>query len=323
MIKYDYDATASYAGGVAGLAPTSPAVTGVSLKDNQQAVQAYDRHTGELESKITSAVTDAVPSAKIGETFNTAYGGVAARVPADKIGDLLEVNGVVAVQKDSLEQPQSEITPQFVGATDAWPALGGSIHAAENVVVGVIDTGIWPESPFFADRGLPPPPPGGPYALPVRRRQRYGAPRAAVRLQQEADRRLRVHGHLHGDRRLRRARVLQRHDEDLLGTGSDRPRNAHLLDRGRRRRQLRAARRGRPRAGQRHRPGARVIMYRVCLAQGCFSSDSVRAVQQAILDGVDVINYSISGGGRSVHRLCRARVPRRVPRRHLRQRICW
>src|SRR3954468_13323815 len=27
MIKYDYDATASYTGGVAGLAPTSPAVT--------------------------------------------------------------------------------------------------------------------------------------------------------------------------------------------------------------------------------------------------------------------------------------------------------
>ena len=43
-------------------------------------------------------------------------------------------------------------------------------------------------------------------------------------------------------------------------------------------------------------PGAHVIMYRVCLAEGCFSSDSVAAVQQAIADGVDVINFSISGG---------------------------
>jgi subtilisin family serine protease len=43
-------------------------------------------------------------------------------------------------------------------------------------------------------------------------------------------------------------------------------------------------------------PGAHVIMYRVCLAQGCFSSDSVAAVQQAIADGVNVINFSISGG---------------------------
>jgi hypothetical protein len=43
-------------------------------------------------------------------------------------------------------------------------------------------------------------------------------------------------------------------------------------------------------------PGARVIQYRVCLEAGCFSSDSVSAVQQAILDGINVINFSISGG---------------------------
>jgi len=43
-------------------------------------------------------------------------------------------------------------------------------------------------------------------------------------------------------------------------------------------------------------PGAHVIMYRICLDGGCFSSDSAAAVEQAILDGVDVINFSISGG---------------------------
>jgi subtilisin family serine protease len=37
-------------------------------------------------------------------------------------------------------------------------------------------------------------------------------------------------------------------------------------------------------------------MYCVCLEAGCFSSDSVSAVQQAITDGVNVINFSISGG---------------------------
>ena len=39
-----------------------------------------------------------------------------------------------------------------------------------------------------------------------------------------------------------------------------------------------------------------MIAYRVCLDQGCFNSDSVAAVEQAVLDGVDVINFSISGG---------------------------
>ena len=44
-------------------------------------------------------------------------------------------------------------------------------------------------------------------------------------------------------------------------------------------------------------PGAWVIEYKVCGSQGCFSSDSAAAVAQAILDGVNVINFSISGGG--------------------------
>ena len=43
-------------------------------------------------------------------------------------------------------------------------------------------------------------------------------------------------------------------------------------------------------------PGAEVIMYRVCIQDSCYQSDSVAAVQQAIMDNVDVINFSIGGG---------------------------
>ena len=43
-------------------------------------------------------------------------------------------------------------------------------------------------------------------------------------------------------------------------------------------------------------PGAWVLAYKVCGVEGCFGSDSAAAVQQAILDGADVINFSISGG---------------------------
>ena len=39
-----------------------------------------------------------------------------------------------------------------------------------------------------------------------------------------------------------------------------------------------------------------MITYKVCGDQGCFGSDSVAAVQKAITDGVNVINFSISGG---------------------------
>jgi hypothetical protein len=46
-------------------------------------------------------------------------------------------------------------------------------------------------------------------------------------------------------------------------------------------------------------PRARISVYKVCWETGtggsCFSSDSVAAIDQAVADGVDVINFSISG----------------------------
>src|SRR5262249_18606172 len=153
VIKYDYDATASYKGGVDGLAPTSPSVTGKKLKNNKDAVAAYEAHTGKLSREISAAVEAAVPSATIGQALQTACGGGAAAVPANSVADLLKVPGVAAVQQDTLEQPQDDNT-EFIGATNVWPSLGGPSAAGSNVVVGVIDTGIWPEHPMLSAAGV-------------------------------------------------------------------------------------------------------------------------------------------------------------------------
>ena len=52
-------------------------------------------------------------------------------------------------------------------------------------------------------------------------------------------------------------------------------------------------------------PGAKVAAYKVCwegkpgITAGCFNSDSVAAINDAVLDGVDVLNYSIGGSSES------------------------
>ncbi len=295
VIKYDYDATASYAGDIKGLAATSPAVTGKKLKDNKGAVKAYEDHTAKVSKEISSAVQKAVPSARLGDTYQTVYGGVAAQVPANSVASLLKVPGVAAVQQDSLEQPQTDASPAFVGATDVWPTLGGQDNAGSNVVVGVLDTGIWPEHPSFADHGLPAPP-GGPYACQfgdgsdvAHLGSTFACNRKLVGAYAFTDTYMAVVGAEPGEFCNNDTGICSARDSDGHGThtsstaAGDRVDHAMLYgdDRG-------------PISGM--APGARVIMYRVCLAQGCFGSDSVAAVQQAILDEVDVINFSISGG---------------------------
>src|SRR5690348_6423144 len=65
MIKYTYAATASYAGGVNGLAATSPRKTGKSLKDNDQAVQQYESYIKAREAETSAAIQQTVPGVAI------------------------------------------------------------------------------------------------------------------------------------------------------------------------------------------------------------------------------------------------------------------
>ncbi len=296
MIKYDFDATASYSGGVAGLAPTSPAVTGIPLDANTGAVAAYDNYAQGQTALISSAVQAEVPEAQLGSDYQTAYGGVAATIPANSVGDLLNVPGVAAVQTDSLNQPQDDNTT-FIGAQTVWPSLGGSASAGNNVTIGVIDTGIWPENPMFSAVGVPAPAGGlkgcsnfatgsdvahlgAPFTCNNKVIGAY-AKMATYIANIATDGQEFCNNTTH---------VCSPRDPEGHGTHTTSTAAGACVASA----MLYGVERG-PVCGI--APGAHIEMFRVCAAQGCFSSDSVSAVQQAITDGVNVINFSISGGG--------------------------
>ncbi|MEO5609933.1 MAG: S8 family serine peptidase, partial [Ornithinibacter sp.] len=290
MVKLDLDGTATYAGGVDGLAPTSPSVTGKSLKRNAKAVVAYEKHAERVVTDAGKAITRAVPGATVGRGFTTAFGGVSVTVPANRAKDLLKADGVVAVQTDSLEQLQTDATPQFVGASALWPSLGGSRTAGEGVIVGVLDSGVWPEHPSFADPGIRTPA-GAPFTCDFGGSAARGADFTCndklVGAYVFLDTYLAQVGAQPGefcDDTGCSARDSEGHGTHTATTAAGGPvEHAPIfgVDRG-------------PVSGI--APGASVIAYRVCLEDGCFGSDSVAAVEQAIEDGVDVINFSISGG---------------------------
>lgn len=294
MIKYDVDSVASYGGRVHGLKATNPRITGKTFAQNRRAVARYSRYATRKMTRISKAVKRAVPGLRLGTSFRFAYGGVAARVPGNRIAKLLRVTGVAAVQRDALRQPQDDNTA-FIGATGVWPSLGGSDLAGQNVKVGVIDTGVWPEHPMLADNhGLPPVAHAagcqfgdgsdvahlGPTFTCNNKLIGAYAKTATYMSAVGAD----ANEFCNNTTHQCSARDSEGHGTHTTTTAAGACVSSAILygvERG-------------PVCGI--APGARVIQYRVCLEAGCFSSDSVSAVQQAILDGVNVINFSISGG---------------------------
>src|SRR3954453_2044103 len=264
---------------------------------NALAVNRYQRWANAKVKGINRSVKRMVPGTKLGSKFTIAYGGVAARVPANKIARLLAIPGVVAIQKDTLNQPLDDNT-SFLGATNVWPTLGGQDSAGSNVVVGVIDTGVWPENPYFVARPSEPAPPhpmssyhcdfgdgtdvahlGPTFSCNNKLIGAYNKTQTYMSIQ-NADGQEFCNNTSH----VCSARDSEGHGTHTASTAAgDRVDHAVLygVDRV-------------PASGI--APGAHVIVFRVCMVNGCFSSDSVSSVQQAIHDGVNVINFSIGGG---------------------------
>jgi hypothetical protein len=294
MIKYDFDATASYTGGVDGLAPTSPRETGRKLRDNRGAVSAYEAYAKQKTQSISAAIQNAVPGASVKQSFQTVYGGVRATVPANAVEKILSVPGVVAVQKDTVNHPleTSGAEPRFIGATNAWNSLGGE-KAGDGVVVGVIDTGIWPEHPSVAARpDLSPSPGAYPCQFGVSGSPNdpaFACNNKLIGAYAFTNTYMAVVGA--GPSEYCNATTHQCSARDSEGHGTHTATTA--VGNPVASAQLFGVERG-PVSGV--APGAKLIMYRVCLSGGCYSSDSISAIQQAITDGVDVINFSISGG---------------------------
>lgn len=89
-------------------------------------------------------------------------GGLSMVVPRSQLSALRAIPGVAWVVEDELQQPDTYRSTAFIGAAAAWAQLGGQSSAGEGVVVGILDSGIWPESTSFAD----PDPAGKAYVAP-------------------------------------------------------------------------------------------------------------------------------------------------------------
>jgi subtilisin family serine protease len=292
IVKLRVTSVASYTGDVRGYAPTSSLATKKPFTLNTEAAQRYLSYVNSRIDSFANGVSVLIPRSQVLNRYDVVLGGVSMLVPTDQIDSLKQFKDVEQVIPDQLVQPDTENSPSFIGATNFWANNG--IHRGQGVIVGIIDTGIWPEHPSFSNpdsSGIPYPPPHGTRSG-VRTCQFSGGanPGPAFLCNNKlisAYRSLATYDALIG---LTPAEYSSARDSEGHGshTASTSAGNFMVAS------SVFGVSRGNVSGIA---PRAHVSAYKALGLQGGFSSDLANAIQRSIADGVDVINYSISGGG--------------------------
>ena len=137
----------AYDGGIKGLQATKPK-RGQKIDPNSPGVVAYKAFLESRQSAVLAGVGGSTKVHSYGYTFN----GFSAELTEAQVAKLQATPGVVSVTKDELLQLNTSSTPAFLGLSgdDGFYARTGA--KGENVIIGIVDSGAWPEHPSYSDR---------------------------------------------------------------------------------------------------------------------------------------------------------------------------
>ncbi|TKW22326.1 hypothetical protein SEVIR_4G221200v4 [Setaria viridis] len=234
-------------------------------------------HDGSLEKAQASHVY----------TYSSGFQGFAAKLNKEQAMKLAEMPGVFSVFPNTKRRLHTTHSWDFMGlSTNAEGEVPGlSTKNQENVIVGFIDTGIWPESPSFSDHGMPPIPKrwrgqcqrgeanspsnftcnrkiiGGRYYLNGYQTEEGDSSKNAIKFISPRD----SSGHGSHTASIAAGRFVRNMNYGGLGTGG----------------------------GRGGAPMSRIAAYKACWDSGCYDVDILAAFDDAIRDGVDIISVSL------------------------------
>jgi minor extracellular serine protease Vpr len=143
-------AAASYTGGISGLKATKPA-HGKKLNTRGKAVRAYQAHLAERHASYRSFLARQAPQSKIVSEYFYALNGFAVQLNGASLKSLSNGPGVGRVVRSWLYHPTMNVSTGLIDADEVWPEAGGRENAGTGIKVGVIDTGIVDTLPFFTE----------------------------------------------------------------------------------------------------------------------------------------------------------------------------
>ncbi|CAL4920714.1 unnamed protein product [Urochloa decumbens] len=251
------------------------------------AASRFDWHGSFLDRSVARE-QEKRPASRLLYSYHTVFDGFAAQLTAAEAAALRSLPGVASVRPDRRLELHTTYSYRFLGLnfcpTGAWARSG----YGRGAIVGVLDTGVWPESPSFDDRGMPPPPlrwtgacQGGErfnasncnrkligarfYSKGHRANYPTNPSEAASLLEYVSPR----DAHGHGTHTASTAAGAAVPGASVLGAGLGEARGVA--------------------------PGAHVAAYKVCWFNGCYSSDILAGMDDAVRDGVDVLSLSLGG----------------------------
>jgi uncharacterized repeat protein (TIGR01451 family) len=284
IIRFNEQPLALYSGGLSGLAATHAGTRGEERLDAAgEASLAYMSFLAERQSERVQAIEGELGRAlRVDYRYQIAFNGIAAALTSKEARRVAGLPNVAAVTPERVRHITTDAGPAWIGAPGIWngSATGGLPGTyGEGIVVGVIDTGIWPEHPSFADIG------GDGYDHVNPRSRYYGV---CDPLDASYDPTFPCNDKLIG------AWNYADGPTDNHGHGSHTASTAagNFVS-------------SRPVVAPSITiyfdfsgvaPHAAVIAYDACgLTTGCPDAGLIAAIDQAVADGVDVINYSLGG----------------------------
>ena len=302
-------AVATYRGGLKGYAATKPDA-GKQLNARGAAAQTYSQYLKTRQKDVASAA-----AVKIDQSYTLALNAFSAALTVKQLAALSSDRRVASLAPDEIKQVTATPSTSFLGLDGTggvWDKIGGLGNAGKGIVLGDLDTGIAPENPSFAGSPLGTSAGAAPYLNGTtttfvkadgttftgvcQTGEQFAAADCSTKI---ISARYYVAGF--GASKLGTASTgeyVSPRDGDGHGshTASTAAGNARV-----------PASVGGTSYGTITgvAPAAKIAVYKVCWSgpdpaartdDGCATSDLLAGINQAVSDGVDVINYSIGGG---------------------------
>ncbi|KAM3394655.1 subtilisin-like protease SBT1.7 [Capsicum galapagoense] len=268
------------------LQSTSEESTFIIHMAKSQMPDSFDDHTHWYSSSLKSVSE----SAEMLYVYNNAVHGYAARLTKKEAESIQKQRGILSVMPEMKYELHTTRTPLFLGldrSADFFPES----NAMGDVIVGVLDTGVWPESKSFDDSGFGPIPAswkgecesGTNFSSKNCNRKLIGARYFAKGYESTM-------GLIDETKESKSPR-----DDDGHGTHTSTTAAGSVVQGA----SLFGFASGSARGMATH---ARVAVYKVCWIGGCFSSDILAALDKAIDDNVNVLSLSLGGGNSDYYR---------------------